>query len=231
MTQAWREDDHIKFISHNHSHPVGMTSGTPITKTWTGTGQEANSSPLRAPSSPPDTPIPMYRMPFSATNALRFSVFSYLPVPYYPVRTCACMDVPHMHMRTSMHTYVCRRHAHRSGWQIWQAGGLHISQEELSGKATDPQQIKVAGNRDFTETRERQAPAARRVDSQNTTKPARQLSSVLCKYTHHSLPPSMMMSPFSMCSNKPLIVASTGAPALTRMMTRLHQAVISFTDM
>jgi hypothetical protein len=36
-------------------------------------------APLRAPSSPPDTPMPMYLIPFSATSAARLSVFSYLP--------------------------------------------------------------------------------------------------------------------------------------------------------
>mmetsp|Transcript_19856 Transcript_19856/g.59972 ORF Transcript_19856/g.59972 Transcript_19856/m.59972 type:complete len:200 (+) Transcript_19856:1212-1811(+) len=37
--------------------------------------------PLRAPSSPPDTPMPMYRMPFSATFLARRSVFSYHSLP------------------------------------------------------------------------------------------------------------------------------------------------------
>ena len=36
-------------------------------------------APLRAPSSPPETPMPMYMSPFSsATRLARFSVFSYL---------------------------------------------------------------------------------------------------------------------------------------------------------
>jgi len=40
-------------------------------------------------------------------------------------------------------------------------------------------------------------------------------------HIYHSLPPSMMMSPGSMCCISSSIVWSTGAPALTKMMTRL----------
>jgi hypothetical protein len=39
-------------------------------------------------------------------------------------------------------------------------------------------------------------------------------------FSYHSLPPSMMMSPGSMCSVSAAMVESTGAPALTRMITR-----------
>lgn len=35
-------------------------------------------APLRAPSSPPLTPMPMWKMPFSFISACRRSVFSYL---------------------------------------------------------------------------------------------------------------------------------------------------------
>ena len=42
-------------------------------------------------------------------------------------------------------------------------------------------------------------------------------------FSHHSLPPSMMMSPGSMYSFIALIVASTGLPAFTSMMTRLQR--------
>lgn len=41
---------------------------------------------------------------------------------------------------------------------------------------------------------------------------------------HHSLPPSTMMSPSSMYLDSSATVASTGAPALTRMITRLGGA-------
>lgn len=37
-------------------------------------------SPFRAPSSPPETPIPMYLIPTSATLAARRSEFSYLHI-------------------------------------------------------------------------------------------------------------------------------------------------------
>mmetsp|Transcript_473 Transcript_473/g.1942 ORF Transcript_473/g.1942 Transcript_473/m.1942 type:complete len:422 (-) Transcript_473:421-1686(-) len=42
---------------------------------------------------------------------------------------------------------------------------------------------------------------------------------LLSVFSYHSFPPSMMMSPGSMCSLKPAIVASTGAPAFTKMIT------------
>lgn len=35
-------------------------------------------APLRAPSSPPETPMPMYMMPSASTFLARASVFSYL---------------------------------------------------------------------------------------------------------------------------------------------------------
>ena len=38
-----------------------------------------HSIPLRAPSSPPDTPMPMYIRPCDCSLAARASVFSYLP--------------------------------------------------------------------------------------------------------------------------------------------------------
>mmetsp|Transcript_36276 Transcript_36276/g.89366 ORF Transcript_36276/g.89366 Transcript_36276/m.89366 type:complete len:272 (-) Transcript_36276:110-925(-) len=39
-------------------------------------------------------------------------------------------------------------------------------------------------------------------------------------FSYHSLPPSMMMSPGSMCLRSPAMVSSTGEPALTRMITQ-----------
>ena len=39
---------------------------------------------------------------------------------------------------------------------------------------------------------------------------------------HHSLPPSMMISPASMNCTRPSMVESTGAPAFTRIITRLR---------
>ena len=44
--------------------------------------------------------------------------------------------------------------------------------------------------------------------------------------SHHSLPPSMIMSPSSMNSRRPSMVASTGFPAWTSMMTRLHEGQV-----
>ena len=45
---------------------------------------------------------------------------------------------------------------------------------------------------------------------------------MLYVWTYHSLPPSIMMSPFSRRGFKLSMVASTGDPALTRNITRLH---------
>jgi len=44
-----------------------------------------------------------------------------------------------------------------------------------------------------------------------------------CAAPHHSLPPSMMMSPGSINSSSLSMVESTGAPACTSMITRLQQ--------
>ena len=49
---------------------------------------------------------------------------------------------------------------------------------------------------------------------------------MMYRWSYHSLPPSIMMSPFSRRGLKLSMVASTGDPALTRNITRLQQTNI-----
>ena len=117
---------------------------------------DAVRAPLRAPSSPPETPMPMYMSPFSATFFARASVFSYL--------------------RAASTSATGQRKVYRHPQHMHSGCGM-------GGLWGAPAGWIVA---------------------------------------YHSLPPSMMMSPSSRRGMRLSMVASTGAPALTRIITRLQ---------
>ncbi len=143
--------------------------------------QQHTHIPLRAPSSPPDTPIPIYNTPFSFTRSIRRSVFLYL--------------------------YMEKRGGEK-GWR--ETVHRRVYTRVYSGQTTVSAQPRVEVK--YTHT----YPPTHIPTHTHTHPPTHHTP-----YTHHSFPPSMMMSPGSMNCSSASMVESTGAPALTRITTRL----------